>query len=154
MRNHIIRMFEHVGWADRKIVDALQSVPNPPETAVDLFAHVLAAEKVWLSRLTETDCSQYPIWPKLSPEQCARLAHDNHKGYNIYLGSITDNDLQKIVSYRTSSGIEFDTAVIDILTHVSLHGAYHRGQISSGLRSGGFEPVSTDYILFVRQLEL
>ena len=39
----------------------------------------------------------------------------------------------------------------DIVTHVALHGAYHRGQIAWVLRHGAGEPVSTDFITMVRE---
>ncbi len=39
----------------------------------------------------------------------------------------------------------------DILTHVVLHSAYHRGQIASQVRSGGEQPAYTDFIHAARQ---
>jgi uncharacterized damage-inducible protein DinB len=41
--------------------------------------------------------------------------------------------------------------VEEILTHVTIHSAYHRGQIASDVRSAGLEPAYTDYIHAVRQ---
>jgi uncharacterized damage-inducible protein DinB len=37
-----------------------------------------------------------------------------------------------------------------MLTHVAMHGSYHRGQIAAALRAGGDIPSPTDYIAFVR----
>ena len=39
----------------------------------------------------------------------------------------------------------------DILTHVVLHSAYHRGQIASQMRAGGAPPAYTDFIHAARQ---
>ena len=39
----------------------------------------------------------------------------------------------------------------DVLTHVVTDSAYHRGQVASELRAGGFEPAYTDFIHAVRQ---
>jgi uncharacterized damage-inducible protein DinB len=55
------------------------------------------------------------------------------------------------VHYRNSAGNEFDNTVRDILTHVALHGQYHRGQIARAMRAAGREPVYTDYIGFIRK---
>jgi uncharacterized damage-inducible protein DinB len=41
--------------------------------------------------------------------------------------------------------------VEDILTHVLLHSAYHRGQIASQTRAAGGTPAYTDFIHAVRQ---
>ena len=34
-----------------------------------------------------------------------------------------------LVTYKNSKGTEFRNSKRDILTHVALHGQYHRGQI-------------------------
>jgi len=34
--------------------------------------------------------------------------------------------------------------------HVALHSVYHRGQAASFVRTGGGEPLNTDYITFTR----
>ncbi len=59
-------------------------------------------------------------------------------------------DRLKPIVYRNTAGKEFTTALEDILLHVFLHGAYHRGQIAALVREGGDEPKPTDYIQWVR----
>ena len=49
-----------------------------------------------------------------------------------------------------SAGEHFETTVSDILTHVALRRAYHRGQVAHLLRQAGAEPQPTDYIPIVR----
>jgi uncharacterized damage-inducible protein DinB len=36
----------------------------------------------------------------------------------------------------------------DIITHISHHGSYHRGQLANMIRMSGEKPVSTDYFIF------
>jgi uncharacterized damage-inducible protein DinB len=67
-----------------------------------------------------------------------------------FLTNLSNTDLDKFISYSNSKGQEFKNSVRDILTHVALHGQYHRGQINSRLRADGFEPVNLDFITFVR----
>ena len=49
-----------------------------------------------------------------------------------------------------SAGQAFRSTLEDILLHVALHGAYHRGQLAMLVRDGHGEPAPTDYIAFVR----
>ncbi|CAM2906163.1 DinB family protein [Paenibacillus sediminis] len=153
MKDQIIRTFDHVHWANVRILSALQAIEELPERTVRLFAHVLSSEKVWLTRLNERDSSHIPLWPSYYIEDCEQLVIENKEGYKLFIDGLTETDWLKYISYRNSSGTEFNTTILDILTHVSLHGSYHRGQISTYLRQDGFEPVSTDYINFVRQIE-
>jgi uncharacterized damage-inducible protein DinB len=58
--------------------------------------------------------------------------------------------LAREIDYRNSTGTQFRNTVSDILTHVVLHGSYHRGQIARLTREAGGTPAVTDYIAFVR----
>ena len=87
----------------------------------------------------------------MSLAECESLAKENQRAYADFLGSLNKDDLNWLVKYRNSSGTEFDTAVGDILTHVALHGTYHRGQIARAMRAAGLMPVDTDFITFVRE---
>jgi len=51
----------------------------------------------------------------------------------------------------TQKGRSGAAAPTTILTHVVLHGAYHRGQIATIVRGSGETPAYTDYIHCVRQ---
>ncbi|HYJ78559.1 MAG TPA: DinB family protein [Longimicrobiaceae bacterium] len=59
-------------------------------------------------------------------------------------------DLDREVPYINSAGQGFQSTIGDILLHVALHGAYHRGQVAAAVRARGGAPVPTDYIAFVR----
>jgi uncharacterized damage-inducible protein DinB len=148
MKDHLQRLYQHMVWADTRILECLRSAPE--QRSVRLFAHLLAAEQVWLARLREQDSSALPIWPELSLEECAALAEQSRAEYARYLALLPEAVLSSTVTYRNSKGAEFTTSVVDILTHVALHGSYHRGQIASAVRASGAEPVNTDFISFVR----
>jgi uncharacterized damage-inducible protein DinB len=53
--------------------------------------------------------------------------------------------------YRNQSDQEFSTSIVDILTHVVIHGSYHRGQIAKILGRAGAAAPMTDYIAYVRE---
>lgn len=149
--NHIRRLYDHLFWADQRVLDRLADTTAPVEASARLFAHVLAAEQVWLARLRGEDSSGIEIWPALSLAECAALARTNRFHYARYLQALTLPELTRTTAYRNSQGVEHRTSVRDILTHVALHGSYHRGQVALSLRAAGGEPVNTDFITFVRE---
>jgi uncharacterized damage-inducible protein DinB len=91
-----------------------------------------------------------PVWPDPSLENCAALSATARRRYAALLGTLSASDLDRVIHYANSAGKEFDTRLEDILLHVALHGAYHRGQVALVLRDAGAEPGPTDYIAFVR----
>lgn len=143
------RLFEHLKWADERVHASLVDAANPPPHTLDLFAHVIAAEHVWLSRI-RGEKPEVPVWPKLSLAQCAELATRNATEFLTLVESTDETALDGGITYRNSVGAEFTSTLRDILVHVALHGAYHRGQIAAVVRAGGDTPASTDYIAFVR----
>lgn len=149
MKTHLHRMLEHMHWADRLLVTQIGAAPV--DRALVLLSHLLAAERVWLSRLRGEADAGIGIWPRLSPEECGELAAENLAGYSRYLEALPEERLNAVVRYRNSAGAEHSTPVVDILTHVFLHGSYHRGQIASVVRGAGAPPPNTDYIAFVRE---
>jgi uncharacterized damage-inducible protein DinB len=148
-RDHLLQMFAHMAWADRRAIESLRAGPAPDGERLRLFAHVVATEHLWLSRIHGRP-ARVAVWPALTVDECAALADENRTAYDALLAGSAPDDLGRGVQYRNSAGNEYRNTVADILTHVALHGAYHRGQVATATRAAGGVPVPTDYIVFVR----
>lgn len=144
-------MVSHMIWANERIIRRLSDSDQAPAEAKRWMAHILGAERVWLARLHDEDASALPIWPELSLSDCAAVAADNAARFERLLESLDDAGLQRHAVYRNSTGTEFSTSVMDILTQVLMHGSYHRGQINAALRAAGCEPINVDYITYARE---
>jgi uncharacterized damage-inducible protein DinB len=143
-------MFEHLAWADERTQASLERAGTESiARSLEVWAHALAAEHVWLARLHGRPPFM-AIWPELSLKDCAAVAAENRSGWMKYLEDVTDEDLDRPIAYRNSAGLPFTSRLDDILTHVALHGSYHRGQIARILREEDDTPATTDYIAFVR----
>jgi len=142
------RLFDHAEWANAHVIAALESQTVAPDI-VELFAHVLGAEEIWLSRLEQRP-SRLAVWPTLSVAQLAEVAQSNASSYRAYLDRLTPDDMPRLAAYKNSAGQAFETAIGDVLTHVAMHGSYHRGQVALRMRREGWEPAPTDFIAFVR----
>ena len=145
----IQRLFEHAAWADALVADAIASQDNVADDTIELFAHVLGAEEVWLSRLEQRQ-STLAVWPKLTRPELGKTAASVAESYRSYLARLTPEDLPREVAYKNSIGQAFRTPIGEILMHVAMHGSYHRGQVALRMRRDGATPAPTDYIAFVR----
>lgn len=154
MTDHIQRLFRHMFWADDRLIKLLKDVDvdtDAERESARLFAHLIAAERVWLLRATGGDASSVPIWPDWSIDQATEVAHETREGYARLVDGVTEDELGRVVEYRNSKGAAFHTELGDVLLHVAMHGSYHRGQIAGAVRRGGGEPVNTDFITYVRE---
>lgn len=146
---YFIKLFDHMEWADRRALESLRAMANPPFKAVELIAHVVGAERTWLSRI-ESVQSPIAVWPELTLDEAEDVLKENVEGFKRVLSATTDAGLQRPITYRTSAGDQFTSTVEDMLTQVATHGAYHRGQIAARVRAAGGIPNPTDYIAYIR----
>jgi uncharacterized damage-inducible protein DinB len=141
-------LYAHNWWAHDALVEEARREPLDDET-LKLFAHIVAAEHLWLSRIDAVK-PRVAVWPQLSLDEIVQLERENRPRFRELLGR-PDDTLKQRVRYRNSAGNDFENDVEEILTHVALHGHYHRGQIARTMRATGREPVYTDYIGYVRR---
>lgn len=147
---YVARLLAHAHWANARILAALQAAA-PPAEAVRLFAHVLTTEQLYHERMSGRDPWPQDFWPALSLADCARLVPANRDRYRRFLDGLTDEDLARPARYRNSRGTRYETPLIDMLTHLALHGQHHRGQIVRCLRQHDTPPPVIDFITFVRE---
>jgi uncharacterized damage-inducible protein DinB len=148
MLDYFRRLFSHMRWADSQVLERLQTADEPD--ALRLLAHVLGATEVWLTRLEGRDSRQLEVWPAYDLAECGRVAAEVHPALERYLETLPEAQLHEPFEYRNQQGAPFTSARVDILTHMAMHGGYHRGQIARVLRLAGHEPVNTDFIQWVR----
>ena len=148
MTDLLRQLYRHMWWAHDELIAELRRQP-PDEETLRLLAHVIAAEHLWLSRIAQKP-ARVPVWPSLSVDECAALERENRDAFEALLVQPEDARRRR-VQYRNSARNAFDNDVGEILTHVALHGHYHRGQIAKAMRGAGREPVYTDYIGYVRK---
>jgi uncharacterized damage-inducible protein DinB len=148
-KDDLLRLFAYDHWANRECVRAMQA-GSLPEKTVGRIAHILAAEKVWLDRMRRVP-QGIAVWPKLTLEQCLTLADEIAAGWKEFLVGLAGNGLAEVVEYKNSKGELWKSRVEDVLLHVVMHSAYHRGQIALEMRAAGMEPAYTDFIHAVRQ---
>jgi uncharacterized damage-inducible protein DinB len=149
-------------WANNRIFDAVEQLPAAQYTQ-DLksshrsvhgtLTHLVAAEKMWLSRWLGTPDPKY-----LAPDDFPTI-RDLRKvwesiGYETarFLGGLSDRKLQETFTMTTSSGETFTHTYTQAVQHVVDHSSYHRGQIVAMLRQLGVQPPPTGLIRFYREI--
>lgn len=145
MLARIRRLFRYDEWANREAL----GTAGPPR-ARRLMAHVFGAEWLWLHRLRR-EPSPVPVWPEWSTDECAAEATRLRAAWTRYLAEVDEARLDEHVDYVNSKGERWSSSVEDVLLHVVLHSAYHRGQVAAEVRAQGGEPAYTDFIHAVRR---
>ncbi len=147
---HLRRQFVYEAWANREVLSVVRAHQEASARPLQLMAHILSAQRLWLERLTQQTQS-LPVWPKFDLAECETHAAELGRLWREYFESLPPSLLSQMISYKNTKGEPWTDTVQDILTHVLVHSAYHRGQIASQMRASGQTPAYTDFIHAVRQ---
>jgi uncharacterized damage-inducible protein DinB len=154
-------LYDFNAWANNRTLDACASL-TPEQLTRDLgcsfksvrdtLAHIYGAEWVWLERWHGRVPAGLPSaadFPDL--ETLRRKFTEIDRNLVDYAASLNADDLQRVVSVKTSSGAVFASPLWQMLQHLANHGTYHRGQVAAMLRQLGSKAGSTDLIGFYRE---
>lgn len=145
---HLRRLFHYDDWANREVLRSLQELPHSPLKAARLMAHIVAVEYLWLARLKREPSPV--VWPEWTIAQTTQQQLALPTVVDEYFSSLSPARLEETVEYTNSKGERWTNTVADILMHIAMHSAYHRGQIAMVLRDAGIAPPYTDFIQAVR----
>lgn len=158
--DEVRRLFSYTEWANARILECVrgltgeqftQQVPSSFPTVRDTLAHIVMAEWIWLRRWKGENPTTRPDWtrePSLETIETNLRAIEEERA--ALFATLTDDDLQRELAYRTMNGDPYTNRLGDLLTHVANHSTYHRGQLTTMLRQVGAAPPSTDLIVFLR----
>ncbi|HXB26329.1 MAG TPA: DinB family protein [Gemmatimonadaceae bacterium] len=140
------RLFGYDAWANRESIAALPETPSP--RALAILGHLAGSQRNWLSRLAGRT-SSLVVWPTLTRDQCAAELATDASAWSAYLA--TGPDLGAKLRYTNVKGESLENSIEEVLTHVLMHSAYHRGQLAMLTRDTGDTPATTDFIFASRK---
>jgi uncharacterized damage-inducible protein DinB len=149
-------------WAKNRMLEAVELLPPDQFTREaggsfgsvrDTIVHILSAECLWLSRWKGA-----PLPGMLDPGNFPDFASvrrawaEQERSLRFFFDSLGEDGLQRVITYRSLTGIENQSVLWQMLQHVVNHASYHRGQVTTLLRQlGAPPPKSTDLIAFYRE---
>jgi uncharacterized damage-inducible protein DinB len=154
-------LYDFNAWANRRTLDASAAL-TPEQFTRDLgssfrsvrdtLAHIFGAEWVWLERWHDRTPNGLPAaadFPDL--ETVRRRLTEMDRNLIDYVASLTPQDVQRVIQFKTLSGGPNSQPLGQCLQHLANHGTYHRGQVVTMLRQLGAKPTGTDLIGFYRE---
>ena len=145
------QLFEYDRWGNQAALASLSGCSGPAEKAFKACCHIVGGHRVWRARFDNPNPPNAQPWPALTLEECRAGIDDIYQSWMLLFDSFRDEKLKEKLVYRTTQGVEFQTPIGDVLMHLLLHSAYHRGQVAAAVREAGGKPAVTDYAVYLRQ---
>jgi len=154
-------LFQFNLWADQRMLDACSKLAEEQFTrnlgssfgsVRDTLAHLYGAEWVWNERIEGRSPTALVSGSTFPDYVTMRAKLEEMDRYFIhYVSRLTQQDLDRVMHYKSFSGQEFSNPLWQSLHQLTNHASYHRGQIVTMLRQLGAKPVSTDLIAYYRE---
>ncbi len=156
---HFAELLAYDRWANERAIASIESVPQDRRTGkayerlTALVPHNLIARRVWIRRMRSEPYEMPRAWfPPMTPPETRAMAREVDAEWDAFLPSVTDADLERVVVYRTSDGVERRGVFRRLLTHVFNHGTYHRGQIARLVTEHAGTRADTDFHTYADEL--
>lgn len=150
---YLRRLFVYDQWANEESLRSLRATPGCSPRAIELMAHTLATQWVWMSRI-QRQSQPYAVWPGWTLDDSHLRLQELRHDWEQFFAALNVAELDRNTTYTNTKGDRFTNTIGDILMHVAMHGTYHRGQIAAEVRAAGGQPAYTDFIQAVRTTAL
>ncbi len=155
-------LYDYNDWASARILDAAEHLNldefTAPRSLVwgslrGTLVHALGAEMVWRQRC------QFGATPASLPPETdfATLAalrthwRAESQAMRGYVAGLSDEQVNGVMRYKNTKGVEFESILWQILLHVVNHGTQHRAEAAHLLTELGHSPGNIDLILYLRR---
>ncbi len=152
-------LYKH--WANTALLNSLNQVdgerfPDKKSAAVRLLNHTLVVDKIFIAHIqaeahpfTSTNTNEMPDLDDLrnSINQADTWLID-------YVSNVAHQELDRQIQFVFTDGDPGLMTVGEILNHLIIHGAYHRGNVGMILVDCGLENPRDTFPKFLHQFEL
>ncbi|MEI9918576.1 MAG: DinB family protein [Bacteroidota bacterium] len=149
-----LKLLQYNTWANRLISTTIEPTSNNLfEKSVGgsfgslkaTIVHLLESDYLWLQRFNGIPIADLPSWNTSTASAINKIWNPLQDEMIALAEKITPT---QNIHFITRKGIPFNLPFEEIVTHLSHHGSYHRGQLTNIIRELGLKPVATDYFIF------
>ena len=159
----IITQVTYDRWANLRLLHSAagmdhqtfnRALPSSFPSVQQTFVHLLWAESLWLARwqgrpyVASLNSEEYP-----TTESLRIPFEDVHTKQLQFLSGLPPSAATQVVSYVNFSGKKWEYALRDLVQHLVVHSAHHRGQITTLFRHLNIVPPTTGYLAFLDEFQ-
>lgn len=156
--NTLERVFSYKAKANREVLAAIQQfdAASPArEIAIRVLNHTYAVDRIFAANLTGTEHGYTSPNPSLAPsleELCAAI-NTSDQWYVNYVSLLDHARLRERIDFTFTDSLPGRMSREEMLMHVTVHGEYHRGQISLLLMQNSIAPPADGFTSYLHKTE-
>jgi uncharacterized damage-inducible protein DinB len=152
------RIFSYKAKANSETVNALRQFGEASlakEIAIRILNHTYAVDRIFAGNLTGTQHGYTSPNPMQAPsvDELSGAIKTSDQWYINYVSLLDESHLAERIDFVFTDGLPGRMSREEMLTHVTVHGEYHRGQISLLMMQNSVTPPGDGFTTFLHKTE-
>jgi uncharacterized damage-inducible protein DinB/putative sterol carrier protein len=152
------RVFSYKAQANDGILAAMRQFEDASpakEIAIRVLNHTYAVDRIFAANLQRAEHGYTSPNPGLAPslEELAAAVKTSDQWYLDYVSHLDETRLAERINFTFTDGLPGRMSREEMLMHVTVHGEYHRGQISLIMMQNSITPPADGFTSFLHKAE-
>ena len=152
------RVFTYKAKANNEILAAMRQfdVASPAkEIAIRVLNHTYAVDRIFAANLRQAEHGYTSPNPGLAPslEELSAAIKSSDQWYIEYVSRLDEIQLAERIDFTFTDGLPGRMSREEMLMHVTVHGEYHRGQISLIMMQNSIAPPADGFTSYLHKSE-
>lgn len=152
------RVFSYKAKANREILAAMRQFDDASpakQIAIRMLNHTYAVDRIFAANLTGTEHGYTSPNPGQAPslEELSEAIKTSDQWYLGYVPRLDETQLAERIDFRFTDGLPGRMSREEMLMHLTVHGEYHRGQISLIMMQNSITPPGDGFTTFLHKTE-
>ncbi|MCS6906202.1 MAG: DinB family protein, partial [Bacteroidia bacterium] len=146
--DYFIYLFGHLFWAEKTMAQNIEAIFEIEVSIRELAIHLVKAYEVWFSRYTSGTFGEQTFLPIQTYSTFVNRLEQAQNRWSQLLRNLSEDQLNASFYYWDFGNTLQERKLLQVLTHLPLHSAYHRGQIALLLRQNNIKVHPTDFVIY------
>lgn len=160
MNTSLQKLYGYSAWANVELLDKLESVDTEEQgtqlqAALRLVSHYCVVSQIFAGHLQGVphgfESDNLRETPCLQELRTAVMSID--RWYLDYVNTVSPAALREAIAFTFTDGDKGHMTREEMLTHVALHGGYHRGEVGRILQQLSIIPPWDTFAVYLHQAE-
>jgi uncharacterized damage-inducible protein DinB len=152
------RVFSYKAKANSEMLAAMRQFDDASparEIAIRVLSHTYAVDRIFAANLTGTEHGYTSPNPSLAPslEELSEAIGKSDQWYIDYISRLDEIRLDERIDFTFTDSLPGRMSREEMLMHVTVHGEYHRGQISLLMMQNSATPPGDGFTTFLHKTE-
>lgn len=158
MHDTLQRLFRYKCWANDELLTRLAQLGDgSPVTALAIQAlgHTYVVDRIFAAHLRRTPHGYTSANPVELPtlENLSAAIRGSDREYNYFVSTLDHRQLTEQIDFSFTDGAAGRMSRAEMLMHVIIHGAGHRGQVSALLLLNSLPPAKDGFTTYLHEAE-